>query len=187
MTGYACYEQMEINVAKPYVRGKQLNFREITEHDAEFVLSLRTDPAFNTHLSATENDVEKQRAFIRSYQQSTTDFYFIITNKSASPVGTIRIYDIQGDSFCWGSWILSADKPKGAGIESAMMLYDFAFFSLHYAQSHFDVRKANERVVAFHQRLGATITHEDELNYYFTYSREQYLAYRARHLDVLPS
>lgn len=171
---------------KPCVLGKNLDFREITEADAEFVLSLRTNPSLNLHLSPVTEDVEKQRAFIRHYQNSLTDYYFIITDKANRPLGTIRIYDIQGRSFCWGSWILTADKPKGAGIESALMLYDYAFFSLHYAQSHFDVRKENQRVIDFHLRFGASIVREDDLNVYFTYSREQYISARENYRSYLP-
>ena len=42
-------------------------------------------------------------------------------------------------------------------------------------RKEFDVRKGNERVIAFHQRFGANITDEDELNYYFNYSIQNYL------------
>lgn len=171
---------------KPYVRGKHIDFREITLADAEFVLSLRIDPELSQHISAVEDNVERQRDFIRRYQESLTDYYFIIMDKTTRPVGTIRIYDIQGDSFCWGSWILAKEKPFAAGIESALMLYDFAFFSLHYARSHFDVRKANTRVVEFHQRFGATVVREDADNLYFTYDRAQYMNTREAYRNYLP-
>ena len=160
---------------KPSAIGKLLDFREILPSDAEFVLGLRTDPQLNQHLSPTRNDVEQQRAYLLRYARCTDEYYFIIMDKAAIPVGTIRIYDIQGDSFCWGSWILSpALKPPGAAIESAILLYDYAFYALHFSRSHFDVRKANQRVIDFHLRLGASIVREDHENYYFNYSLEQY-------------
>lgn len=171
---------------KPYVRGKSIYLREVRVDDAQFILDLRTDEEKGRHLSATIGDVEAQRAFISKYHQSTTDFYFIISDWSGQPQGTIRIYDIQGDSFCWGSWIMARGAPASAALESALLIYDFAFFSLHYAASHFDVRKQNERVVDFHKRFGAQVVGEDELNYYFRYSRDDYLRTREKYRRYIP-
>lgn len=171
---------------KPVVRGKKLYLREVVLDDAEFILSLRTDPGKNRYLSPTASDVSQQRAFIERYQQSLTDYYFIICDWQAKSLGTVRIYDIQGDSFCWGSWILSADAPTSAAIESALLLYDFAFYSLHYKFAHFDVRKENLSVVDFHKRFGALIIQADELDYFFNYSRDSYGSVREKYLRFLP-
>lgn len=172
---------------KPYVRGKSIYFREVSADDADFILDLRTDPGKGRHLSQTSGDVQKQRDYIAGYLRSETDFYFIICDYDKRPVGTVRIYDIRDDSFCWGSWILSAEAPRNAAIESALLVYDFAFFSLHYPRAHFDVRKENERVVEFHKRFGARIIDEDELNFYFAYDRPAYLATREKYLRFLPA
>ena len=170
---------------KPVVCGKKLYFREVILDDAEYILSLRTDPGRNRYLSPTASDLSQQRAFIERYHQSFTDYYFIICDWQARALGTVRIYNIKGDSFSWGSWILSADTPTTAAIESALLLYDFAFYSLHYKYSHFDVRKDNLRVVEFHKRFGALITREDELNYYFNYSLVSYRPTRDKYLRFL--
>lgn len=171
---------------KPIVRGKKLYFREVVLADVEFILSLRTDPGKNRYLSPTTSDVSQQRAFIERYQQSLTDYYFIICDWKARSLGTVRIYDIQGDSFCWGSWILSADAPTSSAIESALLLYDFAFYSLHYKSSHFDVRKDNLSVVDFHKRFGAFITQMDESNYFFKYPLDSYDSARKKYRRFLP-
>jgi RimJ/RimL family protein N-acetyltransferase len=171
---------------KPYVRGKSVFLREVAVGDAEFILSLRTNPEKNKYLSVTSSDVDKQRSFISSYCSSQTDFYFIICDWRWGKLGTVRIYDIREDSFCWGSWILSSDAPKTAAIESALLVYDFAFYSLHYAKSHFDVRKNNGRVVDFHRRFGASVVREDDLNYYFSYEREAFAIARQKYRRFLP-
>jgi len=172
---------------KPCVIGKSINFREVTEADAEFILSLRTDPSLNTHLSHVENDLEKQKEFIRRYQTSLTDYYFIITTKDHEPIGTIRIYDVQQDSFCWGSWILLPNKrPKGAAIESLLMIFDYGFFGLHYAYARSDVRRNNQKSLSLHSLFRTTVVDEDELNFYFKYTRDQYLEVRKGLLHHLP-
>jgi RimJ/RimL family protein N-acetyltransferase len=171
---------------KPYVRGKNIAFREVCLEDAEFLLQLRTDPDLSKHLSPTPNDVEAQRKYIINYKTSLTDFYFIIIDLQHKPLGTVRIYDIRDNSFCWGSWILAKPIPNGAAVESALLIYDFAFFSLHYTASHFDVRKENSKVIDFHTRFGASIVRDDDLNVYFTYDREAYLAIRPKYDRFLP-
>jgi len=171
---------------KPYVRGKSIFLREVAVDDAEFIVDLRTNPEKSKHLSVTSNDVDKQRNFISSYLNSQTDFYFLICDWKWERLGTIRIYDIHDDSFCWGSWILSNDAPKTAAIESALLIYDFAFYALHYSKSHFDVRKQNERVVDFHERFGASVVGEDDLNYYFQYDRDSYACARQKYRRYLP-
>ncbi|MFT0891076.1 GNAT family N-acetyltransferase [Pseudochelatococcus sp. G4_1912] len=171
---------------KPYVRGKSIYFREVNLDDAEFIVEMRTNPDKNKYLSHTSVEVESQVNYLRNYLKSTTDFYFIICNYEGKAIGTIRIYDIRDNSFCWGSWILSKDAPKSAAVESALLIYDFAFFSLHYPKAHFDVRKNNERVVEFHKRFGARIVDENELDYFFEYDRDAYSAIRSKYLRFLP-
>jgi RimJ/RimL family protein N-acetyltransferase len=170
---------------KPYVRGKSIFLREVTIDDAEFIIELRTNPEKSKHLSATPNDIDKQKSFISIYLKSQTDYYFIISDWSQCPLGTVRIYDVRADSFCWGSWILSKDAPTNAAIESALLIYDFAFFSLHYSKSHFDVRKENQRVVDFHKRFGACVVSEDDLNFYFHYDRDAYMSVRQKYRRYL--
>lgn len=85
----------------------------------------------------------------------------------------MRVYDLQPDSFCWGSWLIKDNAPTTTAIESALLLYGFG--ELSYKKAHFDVRKGNERVIAFHKRFGAQVVNEDELNLYFNYPLENYL------------
>jgi len=171
---------------KPYVRGKSIFLREVSADDADFIIGLRTDPAKSKHISSTSNDVDRQKSFILKYSESLTEFYFIICDWEWRRLGTIRIYDIQEDSFCWGSWIVSKYAPKIVAIESVLIIYDFAFFSLHYKKSHFDVRKENKSVIDFHKRFGASIVGEDDLNYYFQYNIETYMSVRQKYNRYLP-
>jgi hypothetical protein len=171
---------------KPYARGKSIILREIKLDDAEFVISLRTDQELGRHLSTTSVDIEHQESYIKNYLRSPSDYYFIITDHFQERLGTVRIYDIRGSSFCWGSWILRKNAPSTAAIESALLIYDFSFFALHFDGAHFDVRKANSRVVNFHRRFGASVVNEDDINYYFEYKREDYLQIRPKYARFLP-
>lgn len=156
------------------LESKSLRLRLIEEADAEFIISLRLDERYNQYLSKVDPGVEAQQAWIRSYkadEHEKKQFYFIIERLDGVRCGTIRVYDLRPDSFCWGSWILNEQKTRFAAVESAFLIYQFGFETLGYMKSHFDVMKGNDGVIKFHKRMGAVQTGEDENNYYFEISR----------------
>ena len=171
---------------KPLVRGRNVYLREVTLDDAQFILDLRTDPQKGRHLSATLPDLERQKDFIRRYGESAEDYYFIISDWMGKALGTVRIYDLRDGSFCWGSWIISSNAPAMAAVESALLIYDFAFFALHYKHSHFDVRKGNKKVIDFHLRFGAQIVGETADDLLFNYDLDAYVQARSRYARFLP-
>jgi RimJ/RimL family protein N-acetyltransferase len=166
--------------------GRSIVLRDIEVEDAQFVLSLRTNTLRNKFLNKTETDLESQERYIQNYKNSNAQWYFIIESTAEELYGTVRIYDIQEDSFCWGSWILKEEVPSYVAIESALCLYEYAFFKLGFKKSHFDVRQGNEKVLAFHKRLGAVVTHETEEDVFFSYTLEQYLLVRPKYEKFLP-
>lgn len=60
-------------------------------------------------------------------------------------------------------------------------MYDFTFYELGFTQSHFNVRKDNIKVIAFHKKFGAIITGEDDENYYFKFTLEDYVKMRRKY------
>ncbi len=153
------------------VIGKHVVFREANTADAEFILQLRTDSVIGKYLSHTANDLNLQVQWLEKYANDSTQIYFIIEDKAGERFGTIRLYDQQGDSFCWGSWILREGRPSGFAVESALMVYHFAL-GLGFKQSHFDVRKGNESVWNFHERFGAVRVAETDEDYLYSISLE---------------
>jgi len=148
------------------VQGKTLRFRDARVDDAAFILSLRTDAEKSRYLSAVSGELSDQQAWLQRYAQADDQAYFIIEFQD-EPIGTVRLYDPQGDSFCWGSWILKASRPSHAAMESALMVYAYALDHLGFAGAHFDVRKGNERVWQFHERFGAQRVAETQLDYLY--------------------
>jgi len=162
---------------------KTVKMRLVEESDAEFIVGLRVDEKYNKHLSAVTGDVEAQVNWIRRYKADEADklqFYFIIERLDGTRCGTVRIYDIVDDSFCWGSWILNEDKTKYAALESAFLVYEFGFEELKLSKSHFDVRKENEKVISFHKKMGAVKTGETDLDELFEISKKSVLDTKQR-------
>jgi len=170
------------------IRGKNINLRPARVGDAEFILDLRLQQHKTQYLSPVENNLTKQKAWLRAYEEKEglgLEYYFVIESKQHENLGLVRVYDLQPDSFCWGSWLIKDGAPKTTAIESAVLVYEFGFGDLGYKQAHFDVRKGNARVIAFHKRFGAIITDEDALNYYFNYPDVSYLKIKQKYKRYL--
>lgn len=148
------------------VVGKTLTFRNATADDAAFILSLRTDVEKSRYLSAVSSDLAEQQAWLERYSKAQDQAYFIIEYQNAA-IGTVRLYDPQGESFSWGSWILHNSRPSHAAMESALMVYAYAVDHLGFSSAHFDVRKGNERVWQFHERFGAKRVAESENDFHY--------------------
>ncbi len=157
--------------------------RLVTVDDAEFTLGLRLDPARNKHLSHVENDIHAQRSWIKKYkirEGEGHEFYFII-GCDGTPVGTLRIYDFRANSFCWGSWIIIPGTSTRVSLASVYLVYKLCFDVLGIDASHFDVRLDNASVNRFHQRMGAILVSSDELNNYYTISKQAVADYFSRY------
>jgi len=170
----------------PSLMGRTLRLRNADEGDASFILALRTNERKAAHLSTTAPSLERQIEWLRQYATSSNQAYFIIENSERMSLGTVRLYDAQGNSFCWGSWILMDGAPAQAAIESALMVYVYALDHLGFERSHFQVRKRNERVWAFHERFGAQRVGEDENEYEYVISNESIRSSLERYSRYLP-
>jgi len=157
-------------------------------NDAEFILSLRLDPSLNKYISHVNDNLDQQKAWLRTYkkkQARRSEFYFIIKGPDDIRLGTVRLYDFRSGSFCWGSWIVKPGSPRKTAIESALNVYEFAFYSLGFSASHFDVRNDNDKVIKFHQRMGAQIVKSDSLDTYFIFDKERYEKTRGGYVQFL--
>jgi len=175
-------------MALPVVEGPTLRLRPVLPQDAGFIHRLRTDPRYNAHLSPVTGTVEDQRRWIEGYKARETEgseAYFIIERRDGVSCGTVRLYGIEGERFTWGSWILDGNKPPRAALESVVLSFGFGFETRRLAEALIDVRQQNLRAIAFYRRFGLTERGRDDLNLYFTCSRDRFLADRPGFLAVL--
>ena len=170
------------------IQGKKINLRSADIKDAEFILEMRMQVHKTQFLSQVDNSLQKQQAWLKSYkdkEKTGLEYYFVIESKQAEQLGLVRVYDLHSESFCWGSWLIKDNAPITTAIESALLVYEFGFGELSYKKAHFDVRKGNERVVAFHKRFGAQVINEDRLNLYFHYPLKNYLKIKQKYRRYL--
>lgn len=159
------------------IYGKNINMKTVDIGDAEFIYGMRQNENKTKYLSKITGTVESQKEWIKKYklrEEYKKEFYFVIESKDEKKLGLVRMYDFKDNSFCWGSWLIKEDAPKTTAIESALQIYEFGFYSLGFEKSHFDVRKGNDKVIAFHQRFGAEIINENEIEYFFNFEKKDY-------------
>ena len=174
------------------IYGKNINMRTVEIEDAEFIYTMRQIKDKVKYLSQINGTIDTQKEWIRDYkirEDKKQEFYFILESKDKEKFGLVRMYDFKKinnlDSFCWGSRLIKESAPKTTAIESALQIYEFGFYNLGFERSHFDVRKGNDKVIAFHQRFGANIVNENDLEYFFEYGRKDYEIIKKRYRKFL--
>lgn len=171
------------------VHGVRLRLRLVQPDDAEYIHGLRTDPAYNTHLSQVTGTAEDQRRWIEGYKEREAAgqeaYYLIERLDNGRRCGLVRLYDIDNDRFTWGSWILDANKPTKAALESAVLSLGVGFAELGRSLALIDVRHENTHATAFYRRFGMDQVGKDELNLYFEYPKSRFETDRTRHLNVV--
>lgn len=156
------------------LQGRFVNLREITVNDAKFVLDLRCDEKKSKYLNKTEYNLEKQIDYINNYLKKDDEWYFIIENKKHEPLGTTRIYNVQGKTFTGGSWLMIDGASPQEVLEGSLLSRDYAFNILGFEKDSYDVRKGNKKVIRFHKICGARIVDENEVDYFFEYTKEDF-------------
>lgn len=136
--------------------GPAFRLRPVCEDDAAFMLELRCKPALSRYLHTTPPGVDAQRAWIARYYERPGDYYFVIERlRSGDAEGLISLYDIDAEQPRvgeWGRWIL---RPSSlAAIESAWLIYRFAFEEQRLRSVYCRTVANNAAVVSFHDSCG---------------------------------
>jgi RimJ/RimL family protein N-acetyltransferase len=148
---------------------KSFKIRPINNQDAEFCLTLRNNPVLNSFLNSTSTKVEDQINWLEKYYEKDDDFYFVIEKlKDNTKEGLIALYDIDFENKTaeWGRWILMPGSL--AAVESALMIYKFAFHHMNLEKIYSRTVSLNEKTVSFHDSCG--IIEKKILKNYFNFN-----------------
>lgn len=157
------------------IKGKYVNLRNVNVKDSEFILSLRCNPDKAKYIHQTEYNIEKQNTYINNCLNKENEWYFIIENKQNEPIGTYRIYDVDKESFCIGSWLMKDNSNAFETLEGEYLALNFAFDTIKINKFRYDVRKGNKKVIKYHLLTGGKIVSENEKDYFFIHEKEDYL------------
>ncbi|TWP25136.1 N-acetyltransferase [Apibacter muscae] len=142
--------------------------------DAEFILSLRSNINKSRFISKTSNKLSDQIEWLTKYkdrEREGKEYYFIAIDEKGRRFSTYRIYNLDQDFPEIGSWITIPNllNPINA-IKVDFLVKEFTFKELKYEKLIFEVRKGNRSVINYHKKYESEIVSEDELNYYFELS-----------------
>ena len=152
-----------------FLDGIAFRLRPVANADVPFIIQLRGNTERSRYLHPISLRVEDQLAWLSEYYHRPDDYYFVIERMDNNQAeGLISLYDIdhikkQGE---WGRWILVPNSL--AAIESAWLIYQFAFECLKLDQVYCRTVVDNQTVISFHDSCG--ITNRRVLEKYFEIS-----------------
>lgn|SRR5574344_217253 len=164
-----------------------LHVRLVNENDAEFILSLRTDPILTKYLHETENNLTKQLEWIRAYKKREEvglDYYFIYSYENHN-IGVNRIYNITNNTATAGSWVCKKGLDIEQVVPSLLILRNIIFDVLEKEKDLFQVSKGNNHVLKLHKMMGATIIMENEEEYLLELKKDVYRSKRDYLVELL--
>ena len=138
------------------VKGYAFRLRPVADADAQLIVALRTDCKLSAYLHRTSERVEDQIDWLSDYYRRPDDYYFAVENVRGVVEGFISLYDVEKSRSVgeWGRWILR--KGSLAAVESALLIYRFAFESLGLREVFCRTVSANQSVVSFHDSCGVS-------------------------------
>ncbi len=157
------------------VNGRRINLRLVQEKDAEFILSLRLNPALNRFIGFTSPSLEIQREWINHSIANLNDYMFIVEDKNGIPNGTIAIYNVDFERGLaeWGRWIMKPNSSMYFSIESNILALYFAFEKLKLKKLIGGNNNKNYSSIKFHS-MYATITSIDNLHTWYEIENSNY-------------
>jgi hypothetical protein len=164
-----------------------IRIQTIEDHDAEFILKLRTDNNLSRFLSHTSTDLNAQREWIRRYKEREKEGkeYYFIALHNGTRYGTTRIYNIESDCFEVGSWLFSPDAPIGVSILTDIIGREFAFKKLGARKCKFTVRRENHTVIKYHKSYKPILIKETQEDFFFMLTREAFETYKNKLINVI--
>lgn len=148
----------------PKIEGRYINLREAEVSDSAFILSLRTDSKKARYIHKTQNDLQKQIAYMQRYKKQDNDWYFIVEDKQGKSLGTNRIYPtynkfVLDSHLCFyeiGSWIMS-DEASFLQVLESDLLTKQVFYDIYKLDDKnvFTTNPKNTNVLNYHLKFGA--------------------------------
>lgn len=144
------------------IEGRYVDLRSATVEDAEFTLAVRQDPGNNKYLPRVNNTLEQQIAWISKQREKQGDYFFVVWDKEGNRIGTIGIYDIDGDHAEAGRLIMRGNAFQS--IEAQLLSFHFGFNELGLKNIISYIYADNTRALRFTQQFGGVLHEPEERN-----------------------
>ena len=142
------------------ISGKYTYLRQVQVEDAEFILSLRTDPVYSLYINDTENDLDIQIEWIKQQYTKPYDYYFVICDLNHHSKGVISLYNFDSDKINAEMGRLICPKAQIQLYETLILIHDFAFDRLGLTRLFYKENPENYDVIAVTRKFGAEFVRE---------------------------
>ena len=139
---------------KEIISEKYTYLRQVKVEDAEFILSLRTDPIYSRYINDTENDLDIQIEWITQQQSKPDDYYFVICDSDNNPKGVISLYNFDHDGKNAEMGRLICPKSPIQLIESLILIGIFGFEILGLKSVFYRMNPDNQETISVTRNLG---------------------------------
>lgn len=146
--------------------------RLVSESDAEFITSLRSNEKLNKYIHASNGIVDEQIKWIQEYKNRESrglEYYFIFI-KDGYRYGLTRISNINSQhlTFTSGSWICEQGHPMEYVLYTALLFNEIVYDILQLKVALYNVRKNNKYVLNYHRKILCSYQYgETDLDYLF--------------------
>ena len=184
IVNYSPSQNLENNIAEIVpINRYGISLRLVEEGDAEFISKLRSDEKLSKFLSYTSPEIIDQVKWIQNYktkEKAGLEYYFVALDQSGVKYGTIRLYNLDEKSFEIGSWLFQSNSPIGIAVKAHFIGFETGFEVLKAEYCKFEIRKLNSTVIKYMKDFETTLIGEDELNFYYTLSKENFYKRRSK-------
>ena len=142
-------------IYKEKISGKYSYLQGVQVEDAEFILSLRTDPKYSRYINDTENDLDIQIEWIKQQQSKPSDYYFMIRDINNNPKGVISLYNFDKDRKNAEMGRLICPKSPVQLYESFILICIFGFEILGLKRMFYRMSPNNAETIAVTRKFGA--------------------------------
>ena len=154
-----------------------LKVRLVNENDAEFIVSLRSNPDKTKYMITLDNEVESQIRWIHEYkkrEKEGLDYYLIYSNSEDKLLGLNRIshVDYNERTAKTSSWI-TVDGLINEAFKMSMIQNEIAFNIIGIETTWCDVHKKNHSVTRFFKMFNYKFKDIGTDCYYFYIEKNQ--------------
>lgn len=151
---------------------KNIVFRKILISDIEDIRLVRLRGENEGSLSKTSADIDVFSKWLNTELLNPRTLYMAILDNDRNFIGTVRLIDLNGDVFEWGSWALKNGLGPLISLNSAYALYKVALELCGFNSAEFVVKSHNRNIINLHVKSGAKIFKVDTDSTYFRIDSE---------------
>lgn len=111
------------------ISGNLVDLKAVEIKDAQFTLAIRQDPQITKYLPRIDITLDQQIQWIKKQREEENGYFFVVWDKQGNRLGTIGIYDINGNMGEGGRLALYGDSFQK--IEAGLLMSEFEFEVLH--------------------------------------------------------